>query len=208
MNEAKQSFKDQIRAARLNPNTDKTIFEGLDYDPVRQSRRIQAVIGTLDQVKALVGDPQVDNSEVFTVESEWIDINAYPLAGYDLEERYTISAFAAAIWILDQLKAADQIHSIEMEMRSGPEDELPMPPVWDICHSQDSIEWMMHVLYWRHGIINEGKANGLHTYHVTFELDNGERLELRVKRHEYNELSVGDRGILTHQGTRYQGFEF
>lgn len=45
-----------------------------------------------------------------------------------------------------------------------------------------------------------------HTYHVTFELDNGERLELRVKRYEYNELSVGDRGMLTHQGTRYQGF--
>lgn len=45
-----------------------------------------------------------------------------------------------------------------------------------------------------------------HSYHVTFELDNGERLELRIKRNEYNELSIGDRGMLTHQGTRYQGF--
>lgn len=45
-----------------------------------------------------------------------------------------------------------------------------------------------------------------HSYHVTFELDNGERLELRIKRNEYNELSLGDRGMLTHQGTRYQGF--
>ena len=46
-----------------------------------------------------------------------------------------------------------------------------------------------------------------HSYHITFEMENGEQLELRVKRHEYNELSIGDRGMLTHQGTRYQGFE-
>lgn len=46
-----------------------------------------------------------------------------------------------------------------------------------------------------------------HAYHVTFETENGERLELRVRRSEYNALSVGDRGTLTHQGTRYMGFE-
>ena len=46
-----------------------------------------------------------------------------------------------------------------------------------------------------------------HTYHITFETQEGERLELRVKRSEYHELAVGDRGMLTHQGTRYLGFE-
>ena len=45
-----------------------------------------------------------------------------------------------------------------------------------------------------------------HSYHITFEKDDGERLELRVKRYEYNELTVGDKGMLTHQGTRYKGF--
>ena len=45
------------------------------------------------------------------------------------------------------------------------------------------------------------------SYYVTFEVENGERIELRVKRYEYNELTVGDRGMLTHQGTRYKGFE-
>ena len=54
---------------------------------------------------------------------------------------------------------------------------------------------------------HSGNHHHSHTYHVTFELDNGERLELRVKRYEYNELSIGDRGMLTHQGTRYKGFE-
>lgn len=46
-----------------------------------------------------------------------------------------------------------------------------------------------------------------HSYHVSFETQDGEILELRMKRFEYNELEVGDRGMLTHQGTRYQGFE-
>lgn len=46
-----------------------------------------------------------------------------------------------------------------------------------------------------------------HSYHVTFEVESGERIELRVLWTDYRELSVGDKGMLTHQGTRYQGFE-
>ena len=53
--------------------------------------------------------------------------------------------------------------------------------------------------------------NGHHhhsrTYHVTFEVEGGERMELKVKRYEYDEMAIGDKGMLTHQGTRYQGFE-
>ena len=45
------------------------------------------------------------------------------------------------------------------------------------------------------------------SYPVTFQVESGEQIELRVKHNEYNELSIGDRGTLTHQGTRYQGFE-
>ena len=46
-----------------------------------------------------------------------------------------------------------------------------------------------------------------HSYHVTFELENGERTELRMLWHNYRELDIGDRGMLTYQGTRYKGFE-
>ena len=52
-----------------------------------------------------------------------------------------------------------------------------------------------------------GHHHHTHSYHITFEKEDGERLELKVKRQEYNELSIGDRGVLTHQGTRYKGFE-
>ena len=54
---------------------------------------------------------------------------------------------------------------------------------------------------------SNGHHHHTHSYHITFEKEDGEWLELKVKRYEYNELSVGDRGVLTHQGTRYKGFE-
>ena len=45
------------------------------------------------------------------------------------------------------------------------------------------------------------------SYFVTFELENGERLELPVKARDYGVLAEGDRGVLTRQGTRFLGFE-
>ena len=51
--------------------------------------------------------------------------------------------------------------------------------------------------------------NGGHTtsYYVTFQVESGDRMELRVMGHEYGLLCEGDRGQLTFQGTRYLGFE-
>ena len=45
------------------------------------------------------------------------------------------------------------------------------------------------------------------TYHATFEMSDGERLELKVPHHEYGLLVEGDQGRLTHQGTWFRGFE-
>ena len=53
---------------------------------------------------------------------------------------------------------------------------------------------------------SNGHHHHTHSYHITFELDSGERLELKVRRQEYRELAIGETGMLTHQGTRYQGF--
>ena len=54
-----------------------------------------------------------------------------------------------------------------------------------------------------------GRMNGgsvWTTYYVTFELDGGERQEYAVGGREFGTLVEGDRGTLTHQGTRYKGF--
>ena len=44
-------------------------------------------------------------------------------------------------------------------------------------------------------------------YFVTFELENGRRMELGVKDSQFGMLAEGDRGTLTYQGTRYLEFQ-
>ena len=45
------------------------------------------------------------------------------------------------------------------------------------------------------------------TYFATFEVQSGDRVELRLPDKEYGMLVESDKGILTFQGTRYKGFE-
>ena len=46
-----------------------------------------------------------------------------------------------------------------------------------------------------------------HSYYITFEVESGDRMELRVQRSEFGLLVVGDVGVLSFQGTRFLGFE-
>jgi hypothetical protein len=57
-------------------------------------------------------------------------------------------------------------------------------------------------------------SGGLHTrgrvrtlYFATFELKTGDRLEFELHGRDYGLLVEGDEGMLTYQGTRYQGFQ-
>ena len=58
-----------------------------------------------------------------------------------------------------------------------------------------------------------GGTNGHHhyhtstNYHVTFEVESGDRMELHLAGPEYGLLVEGDKGKLSFQGTRYLGFE-
>ena len=45
------------------------------------------------------------------------------------------------------------------------------------------------------------------SYYVTFQVESGDRMELRVTGQEYGLLIEGDRGRVSFQGTRYLGFE-
>lgn len=52
-----------------------------------------------------------------------------------------------------------------------------------------------------------GDTGASTAYHATFELPDRTRIELLVGAREYAQLAQGDRGQLTYQGTRYQGFQ-
>lgn len=52
-----------------------------------------------------------------------------------------------------------------------------------------------------------GDSSASTSYYVTFQMDSGDRMELKVNGKEYGMLAEEDLGTLTFQGTRYQGFE-
>ena len=64
-----------------------------------------------------------------------------------------------------------------------------------------------------HGHMQGSINNNMHhhtattTYFVTFEVESGDRMELKVRDKEYGLLAEGDAGKLTFQGTRYKGFD-
>ncbi|OLF49027.1 hypothetical protein BU202_00935 [Streptococcus cuniculi] len=52
-----------------------------------------------------------------------------------------------------------------------------------------------------------GNERAYTTYYVTFECENGERREFRVKSDVYALSAEGDKGELTFQGTRFLDFQ-
>ena len=66
-----------------------------------------------------------------------------------------------------------------------------------------------------HSYANAGDASGAHglsntsstTYHVTFQVESGDRIEFIVNGYEYGMLLEGDMGKLSFQGTRYLSFD-
>lgn len=54
---------------------------------------------------------------------------------------------------------------------------------------------------------SNGHHHHTHSYHITFEVQSGDRMELKVPRSEFGLLVEGDEGILSFQGTRYLGFK-
>ena len=64
----------------------------------------------------------------------------------------------------------------------------------------------------RQSFSSHRSGDELHTttstrYFATFQVESGDRMELRLSGTEYGQLAEGDTGKLSFQGTRYLGFE-
>lgn len=60
----------------------------------------------------------------------------------------------------------------------------------------------------RTNVSGGGHNHHAHTsYHVTFQFDDGDRLELSVRGSDYGVLVEGDNGLLNYQGTRLNRFD-
>lgn len=54
---------------------------------------------------------------------------------------------------------------------------------------------------------HNGHHHVSHSYYVTFRVQSGDTMALRVPRDDFYMLMEGDKGVLSFQGTRYLGFE-
>jgi hypothetical protein len=52
-----------------------------------------------------------------------------------------------------------------------------------------------------------GNSSAHTSYYITFEVQSGDRLELKLDGREYGMLAEHDFGLLTFQGTRFKTFE-
>ena len=63
------------------------------------------------------------------------------------------------------------------------------------------------VKYHHHHVNEQVHHSSSTNYYVTFEVERGDRMEMKIKGNQYGMLVEGDRGQLTFQGTRYLEFK-
>ena len=137
-NNTRESFRERTKCIRHDETLTPELREGLDYDPIRQKRRIRATIATMEEVKKRVQHLCPDVPDIYTTEEEWIEINAFPSPAYDYEERFTISTLASAVWMLDQIRDSNRMKNLEAVLPIADSvDEIIYPPVWDPCHGNE-----------------------------------------------------------------------
>ena len=135
---ARESYRERTKCIRHDETLTPELREGLDYDPIRQKRRIRATIATMEEVKKRVQHLCPDVPDIYSTEEEWIEINAFPSPAYDYEERFTFSALASAIWMLDQIRDSNRMKNLEAVLPIADSvDEIIYPPVWDPCHGNE-----------------------------------------------------------------------
>ena len=147
---AKESYRERTKTIRHDETLTPELREGLDYDPIRQKRRIRASVATMDEVKKRVQHICPDVPDIYSTEEEWIEINAFPSPAYDYEERYTFSTLASAIWMLDQIRNENRMKELEAVLPIAQSvDEIKYPPIWDPCHANEVIYNMMSAILHR-----------------------------------------------------------
>lgn len=190
----RDSYRERTKTIRHDVSLTPDIREGLDYDPIRQKRRIQATIATMEEVKRRVQHLCPDVPDIYSTEEEWIEINAFPSPAYDFEERYTFSALGSAIWILDQIREANRMKDLEDVLPiTELVDEIKYPPIWDPCHGTDMIYNVMSAILHRNDpdtpnaqFISENER--FQRFYMTTALAEGRVSQEWVKRKNFDSI--------------------
>lgn len=123
----------------------------IDYDALHVKRRVSATVETTSTLMARVKSFCPNVPDVFSCEEEWADINASTFFAYDNMEEEDTLALAAAIWMLDRMKASGKLYeAIQLLPEDdGTLDDVYLPDVWDACHSDEILRGMVYAIQQR-----------------------------------------------------------
>ena len=144
---AQKIFNDRCNRFQKNGSTIDSVYEGLDFDAIRMKRRISSVVSVAEEIKAKFSDICPDNPTAFSLEEDWVIMNASPVSAFDYIEKYVFTTLGAAIWLLDHIRDNGKIDQLNDILRNSKlSTDLQIPDVWDACHSQQLLRQMVSVI--------------------------------------------------------------
>lgn len=79
--------------------------------------------------------------------------------------------------------------------------------LWSANNRAEMMEKKAKVIHKRSQVWGGSGDSSVNTdYFITFEMEDGRRIELQVKPQDFGLYLVGDEGIVRYQGTRFKGF--
>ena len=143
-----QEFRRIAQEYRKDRNRHIRSIDALDYDRTRVKRRVAATAAFTERAKQIARPVCADWPGAFTVEEEWIFINAVEQPGYDALAERGHWLCGAAIWMLDRLSEQKQLWSAIalLPKDDGTLDELDTIDVYDLCYSWEVLWGMVYVL--------------------------------------------------------------
>ena len=146
-NFAQAVFKERSSRFQKNGSTIDSVYEGLDFDPIRQKRRISSVLTVAEEVQERFCTICPDSPGKFSLAEDWVIMNSCPVSAFDYIEKYVFTTLGAAIWILDHIRDKGKIDKLNDILHNAPLlDDFPMPDVWDSCHSQRLLRQMVSII--------------------------------------------------------------
>lgn len=191
---AKTAYRERVKVIRQDESLTGQLREGLDYDPIHQKRRIRASVSTMEEVKKRVQHLCPDVPGIYSTEEEWIEINAFPSPAYDYEERFTFSALACAIWMLDQIRDINRMKDLEAVLPIADSVvEIKYPPIWDPCHGNEVIYNVVSAILHRNDPDGGSKENlsdkqRIQRYYMTDALAEGRVSQEWNNRKTFNSI--------------------
>ena len=146
-NFAHKVFNERIGRFQKNGSAIDSVYEGLDFDAVRVKRRISSILSVAEHVTQNFSEICPDTPKRFSLAEDWVLMNSYPVSAFDHIEKYVFSTLGATIWLLDHIRDNGKTEHLNEILRNAPlPGNIPMPDVWDPCHSQQTLRHVVNII--------------------------------------------------------------